>query len=327
MQNLQSASTDSLPLPHTRGRSRAKPIHLVRQALGVPHFRIVPGAIAPRSEKQQGPTTVVPEGGTRSGQVVGGGVPWPILSRLPLEVVTLGNGDTLSEEEDADTNDDEAPRLLHSSPSQFPRVLYTRSRLPDITENDIHLWRALHHFRPLDPDYARAFRLLSDSLVVPHNSLLETHSDTCPGFSSRAEAYIPLIQQTFNYPHLPALPLEVKRKYYGVLFRSTRRPGSSSHSLYTADRLAHEEAVASGGLLFYWYGAPDENGDNVATCLWASREDARRASTSARHRVAAGLAKGVYERYELIRYVVERSEGETGLRVGLWEDQIGFERV
>lgn len=244
-------------------------------------------------------------------------VPLPILSRLPLEIYTPGLGESLDESDE--TSD--APSLLPSSASQSPRVLYTRSRLPHISEQETALWRALHYFKPLRNDYASAFRLLSDSIVVPH-PVPATHasSTTCPGFSSRAETYIPLIHRIFNWSILPALPLDHRARYYGVLFRSTRLAGSSTRSLYAADRDAHEEAVRSGGLLVYWYGYSNAQGDNVATCLWTSRGAARRASGLEMHRLAAGLASGVYERYELVRYCVRKVRGETQLRVEVWED-------
>jgi hypothetical protein len=315
MNNLTSRSTDSLLLTTTappRGRSRAKPVHLVRQALGIPHFGIAPGAVAPVGKKN------VMRQGVGKGKVkesADGGTPLlPILSRLPLEVDTPGFGQTVDENDETF----DVARLLPSDSSQSTRVLYTQSRLPYISEQDTHLWRALHHFQPLRQDYASAFRLIPDT--VPHP--LPTHiiESTCPGFSTRAAAYIPIIRSVFNYSLLPPLPPSHVGKYYGVLFRSTRRPSSSTAPLYAADRHAHEEAIRSGGLLVYWYGVPNPQGDNVATCLWASRSAAREASGLEMHRLAAGLASGVYERYELVRYCVRKEEGETQLRVEVWED-------
>lgn len=86
-----------------------------------------------------------------------------------------------------------------------------------------------------------------------------------------------------------------------------------------ADKIAHEEAVASGGLLAYIYGRPDAvTGANIATCVWSSRADARRASGLEEHRRAVGLASGTYDWFELGRYAVVW-EG-TGVRVEEWED-------
>ena len=64
------------------------------------------------------------------------------------------------------------------------------------------------------------------------------------------------------------LPEELEGEWYCVVFRSRRNPSSSSISLYEADRAAHQEAVSAGGLVMYWYGAPDETGLNMATCIW-----------------------------------------------------------
>ncbi|KAJ9105003.1 hypothetical protein QFC20_004444 [Naganishia adeliensis] len=193
MNNLTSRSTDSLLLTPPRGRSRARPVHLVRQALGIPHFGIAPGAVAPLAKK-----SAYAKNELAVGKVDERGVdvvPLPILSRPPLEIDTPGFGESLDESDETSN----APSLLPSSASQSPRVLYTRSRLPHISEQETALWRALHYFKPLRNDYASAFRLLSDSIVVPHPApATHASSTTCPGFSSRAETYIPLIHRIFN---------------------------------------------------------------------------------------------------------------------------------
>ena len=36
--------------------------------------------------------------------------------------------------------------------------------------------------------------------------------------------------------------------------------------LFVLDKNSHAEAVRSGGLLKYWYGEPDAEGANLATC-------------------------------------------------------------
>lgn len=64
--------------------------------------------------------------------------------------------------------------------------------------------------------------------------------------------------------------------FYVIVFRSQVPPDSRSAHLGALDRAAHAEAVASGGLLKYWFGAPDAAGRNLATCVWRGREDARR---------------------------------------------------
>ncbi|EIW70808.1 hypothetical protein TREMEDRAFT_18027, partial [Tremella mesenterica DSM 1558] len=156
------------------------------------------------------------------------------------------------------------------------------TRLPDIDPASLALHEALHGFRPKE-EYA--------SLSY---------------------------DEAFNWHEL-SLPLEISREWYCVVFRSVRNPASSSLSLYAADRAAHQEAVQNGGLVMYWYGAPSSTGENLATCIWQSRRHAVRAIAGPRHMEAMKHAKGAYERYELERWVLSKSEGEKGVRLGKWE--------
>lgn len=117
----------------------------------------------------------------------------------------------------------------------------TSTRLPDIDPASLSLHKALHHFRPIRPDYAEA---------------------------SYAES--------FNWSELE-LPVDEEREWYCVAFRSKRKANSNSGrksnpfyfvtrtlcciafimtprltfdcpALYDADKQAHEEAVRNGGV-------------------------------------------------------------------------------
>lgn len=44
----------------------------------------------------------------------------------------------------------------------------------------------------------------------------------------------------------------------------------------------------------YWFGSPDEDGRNLATCVWRSQEDARIGSVGEAHRKAAGATRYLY---------------------------------
>jgi hypothetical protein len=66
-----------------------------------------------------------------------------------------------------------------------------------------------------------------------------------------------------------------KTSFYVIVFRSRIPPSTSRSHLGDLDAEAHREAVASGGLLKYWFGTPDANGRNLATCLWRHRDDAK----------------------------------------------------
>ncbi|GAA6008857.1 hypothetical protein JCM10207_001748 [Rhodosporidiobolus poonsookiae] len=183
-------------------------------------------------------------------------------------------------------------------------VNYTLSRLPSIDGVSLALHSALHAFRPLTAlystaPYASAFNWTD--LVLP----------TTPGDGV----------------------LEAEREFYCVVFRSRRRRDlepEEAEELYRKDRAAHEEAVTHGGLLFYWYGAPqpltapgasdahDLSGRNLATCIWSSRAAALEAMKGPRHKEAARLAGRTYESYTLERYVLRKESGERGVSVREW---------
>jgi hypothetical protein len=146
----------------------------------------------------------------------------------------------------------------------------------------------------------------------------------CPfaGAAARANKTAEIVRNTFNWDEL-RLPTHTAGVFYGVVFRSQRRPGSESTDLYIADRQAHEEAVRSGGLLMYWYGVPDSvTGANLATCIWTSQEHARRASALPLHRWAVKYAVDAYQDFELSRYAVVKRDGEEGVRIEPWRSDV-----
>ncbi|KAK4054178.1 hypothetical protein OIV83_001204 [Microbotryomycetes sp. JL201] len=162
------------------------------------------------------------------------------------------------------------------------KVGYTLSRLPDVDNASIALHRALHELKPLTSNYAH-------------------------------EPY----EEAFNWNEL-RLPAEFEREWYIVAFRSTRAPDSPSRDLYEADRQAHEEAVAAGGLLAYWYGKPSDAGSNLATCIWMSRAHAVKATAGRKHIEAMRLATSMYANYDLERYVLQKLKGEQHVTVVPW---------
>ena len=54
--------------------------------------------------------------------------------------------------------------------------------------------------------------------------------------------------------------------FYIVVFRSQVPPTTDRSHLAVLDKRSHAEAMESGGLLKYWFGSPDTNGRNLATC-------------------------------------------------------------
>jgi hypothetical protein len=59
-----------------------------------------------------------------------------------------------------------------------------------------------------------------------------------------------------------------KTDFYVVSFRSQLKPDADPERLFELDAFSHQEAMASGGLLKYWYGVKDQNRRNLATCMY-----------------------------------------------------------
>ncbi|KYK56928.1 eukaryotic translation initiation factor 3 subunit 3 [Drechmeria coniospora] len=82
--------------------------------------------------------------------------------------------------------------------------------------------------------------------------------------------------------------------FYIVAFRSQIKPSTEYSHLGELDKAAHAEAVASGGFLKYWFGSPDANLHNLATCVWRSRPDAMEGGRGPAHRKAAGSTRAFF---------------------------------
>lgn len=109
--------------------------------------------------------------------------------------------------------------------------------------------------------------------------------------------------------------IEWKRhEFYLVIFRSRLRTTADRVRLGELDKKSHEEACASGGLLTYWFGSPNAEMRNLATCelisshcvkstqtddiylgIWRNREDAAAGGKGPWHRKARGAAREMYE--------------------------------
>ena len=57
-----------------------------------------------------------------------------------------------------------------------------------------------------------------------------------------------------------------RQSFYTVTFRSKLKPNINRALLRQFDKESHREAIASGGLLKYWFGNPDGERRNLATC-------------------------------------------------------------
>lgn len=59
----------------------------------------------------------------------------------------------------------------------------------------------------------------------------------------------------------------IPRTFFIVIFRSQVKATTDRSRLGAFDRSSHAEAMNSGGLLKYWFGVPDKDGRNLATCI------------------------------------------------------------
>lgn len=294
---------------HVSGSAGTRTRNRINAALAKQHFVLHPDAIASSNEGAS-TSTVAPlfDAVPRNAEFES---LRPILARLPSELV--------DDDDDSDTEEDSED--LESLDYILRRgVMYTRSRLPSLDSASIQLWKALHHFRPLSADYALGYlEHLTPPHPLPSSSHAASAASSCPVFSSTSSRGLTQLQRSFNWSTLPPLPKTISRVWYGVLFLSIRAPSSESLSFYEADRLAHEEATRSGGLIMYWYGSPHlSTGANLATCIWTSRKAAIEASKLPLHKQAAAYAAPSYERYDLVRYKVVKRLNETRVRIEAW---------
>lgn len=71
---------------------------------------------------------------------------------------------------------------------------------------------------------------------------------------------------TSEYQQITQADLPREISFFVIVFRSRLKEGADRALLGELDKAAHLEAVESGGLLKYWFGTPDANRRNLATC-------------------------------------------------------------
>lgn len=105
-------------------------------------------------------------------------------------------------------------------------------------------------------------------------------------------------------------------EWYMVVFRSVRRESGEHLILEMYDYGAYIEARRrAAGLLFYFRGAPNERRECLSFCVWASREEAKRAARLPLHTMAMNTVNEVYESYRLERYMLVKRPGQSSLEL------------
>ncbi|KAH7326326.1 hypothetical protein B0I35DRAFT_347103 [Stachybotrys elegans] len=87
--------------------------------------------------------------------------------------------------------------------------------------------------------------------------------------------------------------------FYIVAFRSQIKPSTDYSHLGQLDKAAHKEAIDSGGFLKYWFGSPDTDLRNLATCVWTSRDHAFAGGRGPAHRKAAHSTRALYAEWKI----------------------------
>jgi hypothetical protein len=160
-----------------------------------------------------------------------------LLSKHPHQL--FRNREDVVNVEDTDTN---SGSLLVVSPYLTP------PHLLDLTKYSISsqlFAKALTKFQPVRADYATADYTESFNFQEVVKTLK---------LFAKAEGY------TWR-----------KTDFYVVSFRSQLKPDADPERLFELDAFSHQEAMASGGLLKYWYGVKDHNRRNLATCMYLAR--------------------------------------------------------
>ncbi|KAI0485025.1 hypothetical protein GGR56DRAFT_55548 [Xylariaceae sp. FL0804] len=166
-----------------------------------------------------------------------------------------------------------APRFMASSPYVEQGHLLDLASLD--TESAL-LAQALAHLECQRPDYATA----------PYAAIFNW-----------AEVFERLAQLVRGREHCWK-----ETSFYIVVFRSRIPPTTVYAELGALDKAAHAEAMASGGFLKYWFGDPDRDGRNLATCVWRSPEEARKGGLGPAHRQAAAAARELYSHWKIDRH-------------------------
>ncbi|CAD0096238.1 unnamed protein product [Aureobasidium vineae] len=138
---------------------------------------------------------------------------------------------------------------------------------------------------PKEADTNGFFLVVSPYTSLPHLLDLTRYSASSQLFTKALTVLQPVREdyataeytETFNLPEVLDTLRSLARaegytwkktEFYVVSFRSQLSPTADPEQLFDLDAFSHQEAMASGGLLKYWYGVKDQNRRNLATCRW-----------------------------------------------------------
>ncbi len=70
----------------------------------------------------------------------------------------------------------------------------------------------------------------------------------------------------------------------------------------------------------YWFGTPDEEGRNLATCIWRSQDDAKKGGMGPAHRKAAGAARSLYSFWKIDRLRLTIEDDFKSWAITAWDE-------
>ncbi|KAJ5893933.1 hypothetical protein N7495_005624 [Penicillium taxi] len=111
------------------------------------------------------------------------------------------------------------------------------------------------------------------------------------------------------------------QSFYVVSFRSRLQPNVDQDYLTDLDAYSHQEAVASGGLLKYWFGTKNEQRQNLATCIWRNRNDARLGGRGPWHAKARLAARELYEEIVFSTLKLDIEDEAKSWKLSEWKDK------
>ncbi|KAH7143866.1 hypothetical protein EDB81DRAFT_509929 [Dactylonectria macrodidyma] len=195
------------------------------------------------------------------------------------------------------------------------------------------------HVSQVEPEVLTNSRYLMQSPYADQDHLLDLESlDNENGLLAKGLTQLQVLRKdyatapyvdSFNWPEVIA---EVKRlavesgkgfkqsSFYIVAFRSQIKTSTEYADLGRLDKAAHAEAVASGGFLKYWFGEPDSDLRNLATCIWRSREDAKKGGRGPAHREAAGATRAMYAFWKIDQHRLIIRDDVESWEIIPWEE-------
>ncbi|KAH6890549.1 hypothetical protein B0T10DRAFT_322592 [Thelonectria olida] len=210
-----------------------------------------------------------------------------------LQVADLGSFKAPEEVQVREIQDDfliNGRYLIQSPYTEQPHL----ADLETLDNENALLARALTKFRVLREDYATSPYVDSFNWPEVISELKRLTDETGRGFRETS--------------------------FYIVAFRSQIKTNTVYADLGRLDKAAHAEAVASGGFLKYWFGEPDSELRNLATCIWRSREDAKNGGRGPAHREAAGATRAMYAFWKIDQHRLIIRDGVDSWDIIPWQE-------